>query len=359
MYSIWKMEAINIMKTSDFYYELPEGRIAQHPLDKRDNSKLLFLDRSNKTINHHIFQNLPELLRSGDCLVVNNTKVLPVRLYGIKEGGGAKIELLLLEELGKEIWRVLAYRAKRLRRGTKVVVSPDLMGEILTDEGEGVFQIRLITSFPTLLDALEKFGHVPLPPYIERDPKLASSTEDMNRYQTVYAKHSGSAAAPTAGFHFTPELLNKLEEKGITTAKVTLHVGLDTFKPIIETEVEQHKIHSEIYRLIPEEAAKINQTRASGGRIIAVGTTSVRVLETCAKNDGEVIPRQGKTSLYIMPGYKFKTVDGMITNFHLPETTLLVMIASFIGSNFWKEAYQEAIENDYRFYSYGDAMFIL
>ena len=347
------------MKTNDFYYELPEGRIAQHPLKERDKSKLLLLNRSTGEIKHHIFSQLTDFLKSGDCLVVNDTKVLPVRLYGIKEGGGAKIELLLLEELGKDVWRVLAYRAKRLRRGIKIVISPDLIGEVLTDEGEGVFQIRFITTYPRLLSALEKFGQVPLPPYINRDPETKSSTEDMERYQTIYAKHTGSAAAPTAGFHFTSRLIEKLSGAGIKFAKVTLHVGLDTFKPIIAPNVEEHKIHSELYRIIPEEAAKINQVKANGGRVIAVGTTSVRVLETCAQNDGQVIPRQGKTSLFITPGYKFKTVDAMITNFHLPETSLLVMIAAFIGSNLWQKAYQSAIDSDYRFYSYGDAMLII
>ena len=344
------------MFTQDFDYFLPPGRIAQVPLRERDQSKLLCLDRKKQVLEHKIFSNLIDFLEPGDCLVVNNSKVLPVRLRGKKEGGGAKIELLLLEETKKGFWRVLAQRSRRLKAGSRVIISPDLASEVVNEEGNGVFEMKFETSYPSVQSALIELGEVPLPPYIKREE--GQKPLDLKRYQTVYAELNGSAAAPTAGFHFSQELLHAIEKKGVKTAKVTLHVGLDTFRPIATERVIDHQIHKEFYQLNPKTAAVINETKSQGKRVIGVGTTSVRVLETCGQADGKVLPGTGKTDLFIYPGYKFKTVDAMITNFHLPMTTLLVMIAAFIGSDFWQKAYQSAVENNYRFYSYGDAMFI-
>lgn len=345
------------MYTADFDYTLPQERIAQAPLKERDRSKLLCLNRNNQELDHKIFADVIEFLEPGDCLVVNDSKVLPVRLRGKKEGGGAKIELLLLEELEKGVWKVLVQRSRRLKQGSKVVISPNLESEVLIDEGKGVMVMRFETSFPSVQAALIEFGEIPLPPYIKREE--GQRQFDYKRYQTVYAEHNGSAAAPTAGFHFSLELLHAIRKKGIKQASVTLHVGLDTFRPISTERVVDHQIHKEYIQLQPKDAAIINETKKEGGKVVAVGTTSVRVLESCGQEEGgRVVPYSGKTDLYIYPGYQFKTVDAMITNFHLPETSLLVMIAAFIGGDYWRTAYNSALDNHYRFYSYGDAMFI-
>ena len=339
------------MVTKDFFYELPEELIAQTPLENRSSSKLMVLNRKTGDIEHKIFSDISEYLNEGDCLVLNNTKVLPARLFGIKEETGAHVEFLLLSRKEKDVWEVIAKPAKRVKPGTVFTFGNDeLKCEVIGSVNDGNRLVKFIYDglFENVLD---KLGEVPLPPYIKE--KL----EDKNRYQTVYSKHEGSAAAPTAGLHFTEEMLDNLKAKGIKIAFVTLHIGLGTFRPVKAEKIEEHKMHSEFY-IIPEETADIiNATKTSGGKIIAVGTTSVRTLESAVK-DGKISACSGWTDIFIYPPYKFGIVDKIITNFHLPESTLIMLISAFAGRERVLDAYNCAVKEKYRFFSFGDAMFI-
>ncbi len=341
------------MNTKDFYYDLPEELIAQRPLSDRTTSRFMVLNRETGTIEHRHFYDICDYLNEGDCLVMNNTRVIPARLYGVKEGSGGKIEFLLLKRIDIDTWEIILRPGKKARRGSRFVFGDGLLrAEILDvlDDGNRIVRFEYEGIWEELLD---KLGEMPLPPYIKE--KL----EDKNRYQTVYSKIEGSAAAPTAGLHFTDELLEKIRKKGIKTAFVTLHVGLGTFRPVSVENVEEHKMHSEYYEISEEAAEIINNTRKNGGRIIAVGTTSVRTLETCSEPDGTVLSKTGNTEIFIYPGYKFKAVDALITNFHLPESTLLMLISAFYDKERIMEAYKEAVNEKYRFFSFGDAMFIV
>ena len=312
----------------------------------------MVLNRESGEISHKHFYDIIDYLNEGDCLVLNNTRVIPARLYGVKEGSGGKIEFLLLKRIDINTWEIILRPGKKARKGSRFVFGDGLLrAEILEvlDDGNRIVRFEYEGIWEELLD---KLGEMPLPPYIKE--KL----EDRNRYQTVYSKIDGSAAAPTAGLHFTDELLDKIRAKGVKTAFVTLHVGLGTFRPVSVDNVEEHKMHSEYYEVSPETAEVINNTRKSGGRIIAVGTTSVRTLETCSEDDGTVIPQKGNTEIFIYPGYKFKAVDALITNFHLPESTLLMLISALADKETIMKAYSEAIREKYRFFSFGDAMFI-
>ncbi|HSG44081.1 MAG TPA: tRNA preQ1(34) S-adenosylmethionine ribosyltransferase-isomerase QueA [Anaerolineales bacterium] len=336
------------MKTSDFDYNLPESSIAQTPAEPRDSSRLLVLHRGTNELEHRLFRDVTDYLNAGDLLVLNQTRVIPARIYAKKETGG-KVELLLLRCRDDWTWEALV-GGKGLRIGKSVQVDDGPTAQIL-EELEG--SERLIRFSEPIEPYFEKVGNVPLPPYIHE--KL----DDPERYQTVYAKEPGSAAAPTAGLHFTPRLLEELQVKGVRVACVTLHVGLDTFAPVNEDDPEEHKIHSEWCELSQETADAINETRERGGRVIAVGTTSVRTLESAASDQESISPFSGPTSLYILPGYQFKVVDVMITNFHLPKSTLLMLVSAFAGREKMLETYQTAVEEGYRFYSFGDAMLIL
>lgn len=341
------------MDVKDFYYDLPKELIAQDPLSDRSSSRLLVLGKSSGTIEHHIFSEITEYLMPGDCLVINNTKVIPARLYGRKEDTGANIEILLLKRREKDIWETLVKPGKKAKPGTKISFGEGLlMGEVLSiaEEGNRIIQFTYEGIFEEILD---KLGQMPLPPYISHTLK------DKNRYQTVYAKYDGSAAAPTAGLHFTPELLEKIRGKGVEIAEVTLHVGLGTFRPVKETDVLKHHMHSEYFCIDETAAEQINRTKASGGRIIAVGTTSTRTLEAAADESGCLTAKSGWTEIFIYPGYQFKVIDGLITNFHLPESTLLMLVSALAGRENVLNAYAEAVKEKYRFFSFGDAMFII
>lgn len=341
------------MNTKDFYYDLPEELIAQRPLEDRTSSRFMVLDREKGTIEHKHFYDICDYLNEGDCLVMNNTRVIPARLYGVKEGSGGKIEFLLLKRINIDTWEIILRPGKKARRGSRFVFGDGLLhAEVLDvlEDGNRIVRFEFEGIWEELLD---KLGEMPLPPYIKE--KL----EDRNRYQTVYSKIEGSAAAPTAGLHFTDELLGKIRAKGVETAFVTLHVGLGTFRPVSVENVEEHKMHSEYYEVSEETAEIINNTRKNGGRIIAVGTTSVRTLETCSEPDGTVVPQKGNTEIFIYPGYKFKAVDSLVTNFHLPESTLLMLISAFYNKEKIMAAYSEAVEERYRFFSFGDAMMII
>ena len=340
------------MKTSDFYYNLPKELIAQDPLEDRSSSRLLVLDKKNGDIEHHIFRDIVDFLNPGDCLVVNNTKVIPARLFGVKEGTQAKIELLLLKRKEHDIWETLVKPGKKARVGTRILFGDGLLtGEVIdvVEEGNRLIRFHYEGIFEEILDQL---GQMPLPPYITHQLK------DKNRYQTVYAKHDGSAAAPTAGLHFTPELLKKIEEKGVNIAHVTLHVGLGTFRPVKVEDVTQHHMHSEFFFIEEDQAELINETKKRGGRVISVGTTSCRTLESAAAEDGRVKACSGWTDIFIYPGYRFKTIDALITNFHLPESTLLMLVSALAGKEHIMHAYEVAVKERYRFFSFGDAMFI-
>ena len=340
------------MKKSDFYFELPNELIAQDPLEDRSASRLLVLDKETGRTQHHVFKEVIDYLRPGDCLVLNNTKVLPARLMGVKADTGAAIEVLLLKRKEKDVWETLVKPGKKAKPGTRLVFGDgSLQAEVLeiVEEGNRLIQFTYEGIFEQILDRL---GEMPLPPYITH--KL----EDKNRYQTVYAKYEGSAAAPTAGLHFTDELLNKIVEKGVETAYVTLHVGLGTFRPVKAENLSQHHMHSEYYEVTKEAADKMNHAKASGGRIICVGTTSCRTVESAADENGVVQPGCGNTEIFIYPGYQFKVLDCLITNFHLPESTLVMLVSALAGREQVLAAYQEAIEERYRFFSFGDAMFI-
>ena len=340
------------MKVSDFNYYLPEELIAQTPIQKRDESRLMVLDKTNKTIEHKVFKDILDYLKPGDCLVRNNTKVIPARLYGIKEDTGVNVEFLLLKRIEGDIWEVMVHPGRRLKKGTVVTFGDGLLkAEILEqmDNGNRKVEFKYNGIFNEILDQI---GLMPLPPYIKERLK------DKDRYQTVYAKYEGSAAAPTAGLHFTDELLKKIKAKGVEIANVTLHVGIGTFRPVKVENIEEHDMHSEHYYIKQEDADKINNARKNGGRIISVGTTSCRVLESVADENGFVKEVEGDTSIFIYPGYKFKCIDCLITNFHLPESTLIMLVSTLAGKEFVMSAYEEAVKEKYRFFSFGDAMFI-
>lgn len=344
------MEQVKL-KTSDFYFDLPKELIAQDPLEDRSSSRLLMVDKHTGDIKHEIFRNIVDYLYPGDCLVLNNTKVLPARLLGVKEDTGAAIEVLLLKRKDGNVWETLVKPGKKMRPGARVVFGDGLLkGEVIdiVEEGNRLIRFEFEGIFEEVLDQL---GEMPLPPYITH--KL----QDKNRYQTVYAKYDGSAAAPTAGLHFTNELLKKIEEKGVKIAYVTLHVGLGTFRPVKEENILKHHMHSEYYQISQQAADLINETKAKGGRVICVGTTSCRTIESAADENGFLSECCGNTEIFIYPGYHFKVLDCLITNFHLPESTLVMLVSALAGREHVLSAYQEAIKEKYRFFSFGDACF--
>ena len=339
------------MKVSDFNYNLPEELIAQVPIQKRDESRLMVLNRENQTIEHKTFKDIIDYLQPGDCLVRNNTKVIPARIYGKKETG-ANVEFLLLNNIEGDIWECIVRPGNKLHIGTKVIFGEGLLKADILDTMEGGTRKVKFSYNGIFNEILDQIGLMPLPPYIHEELK------DKDRYQTVYAKYRGSAAAPTAGLHFTEELLSKIEQKGIQIANVTLHVGIGTFRPVKEETVEKHRMHSEHYYIKKEDVDKINTAKENGKRVIAVGTTSCRVLETIADENGHVKEAEGDTQIFIYPGYKFKILDGLITNFHLPQSTLLMLVSALAGKDYVLKAYNEAVKEKYRFFSFGDAMFI-
>ena len=340
------------MKRQDFYYELPEELIAQDPLEDRSSSRLLVLDKESGAVSHHVFKEIIDYLHEGDCLVINDTKVIPSRLIGSKVGTDAKIEILLLKRKENNVWETLVKPGKKAKIGTKISFGEGLLiGEVIdvVEEGNRLIQFTYDGIFEEILDQL---GQMPLPPYITHQ------LEDKNRYQTVYATHTGSAAAPTAGLHFTPELLKAIEEKGIDIARVTLHVGLGTFRPVKVDEITEHHMHSEFFQIDEDAAAKINMAKDSGNRVICVGTTSCRTIESAADETGHLKACSGWTEIFIYPGYKFKVLDCLITNFHLPESTLIMLVSALAGREHVLSAYEEAVREKYRFFSFGDAMLI-
>ena len=340
------------MDVKDFYYDLPQELIAQDPLEDRSSSRLLVLDKKTGEMQHKVFKDIVNYLHPGDCLVINDTKVIPARLIGSKEGTDAHIEILLLKRRENDIWETLVKPGKKAKPGTVINFGDGLLKGTVIDvveEGNRLIQFSYEGIFEEILDQL---GQMPLPPYITHRLK------DKNRYQTVYAKNEGSAAAPTAGLHFTPELLEKVKEKGVNIAHVTLHVGLGTFRPVKVDDVEKHHMHSEFYIVEEDQAKLINDTKKNGGRVISVGTTSCRTLESATGEDGIVKAGSGWTEIFIYPGYKFKAIDGLITNFHLPESTLLMLVSALAGKEHIMAAYEEAVKEKYRFFSFGDAMMI-
>jgi S-adenosylmethionine:tRNA ribosyltransferase-isomerase len=340
------------LKKKDFYFDLPQELIAQDPLEDRSSSRLLMLDKDNGRIEHHVFKEIVDYLREGDCLVLNNTKVIPARLFGVREDTGASVEILLLKRRENDIWETLVKPGKKAKPGVKLTFGDgSLKAEVLevVEEGNRLIRFSYEGIFEEVLDRL---GEMPLPPYIKH------RLQDKNRYQTVYAKYDGSAAAPTAGLHFTPELLQKIADKGVEIAYVTLHVGLGTFRPVKVENIEEHHMHSEYYQ-IPEAAAEqINHAKAEGNRVICVGTTSCRTIESAADENGIVRPGCGNTDIFIYPGYQFKVLDCLLTNFHLPESTLVMLVSALAGRENVLGAYEEAVKEKYRFFSFGDAMFI-
>lgn len=340
------------MKVSDFNYNLPKELIAQVPIKDRDQSRLMVLDRKNKTIEHKIFKDIIDYLEPGDCLVRNNTKVIPARLYGVKEETGANVEFLLLKRVDGDIWEVMVKPGKKLMPGVRVEFGNGLLkAEILEKFEDGNRKVKFEYN-GIFNEILNEIGLMPLPPYIHEKLK------EKDRYQTVYAKYEGSAAAPTAGLHFTDELFKKLQEKGVEVANVTLHVGIGTFRPVKVENIEEHDMHSEHFYIKAEDAEKINKAKREGHRVIAVGTTSCRVLESIADENGYVKEVEGDTNIFIYPGYKFKCLDALITNFHLPESTLIMLVSALAGKDFIMQAYEEAVKEQYKFFSFGDAMFI-
>ncbi|MBR0353882.1 MAG: tRNA preQ1(34) S-adenosylmethionine ribosyltransferase-isomerase QueA [Oscillospiraceae bacterium] len=339
------------MKKSDFYFDLPEELIAQTPLQQRDASRLMRLDKSSGEIRHHHFYELPELLREGDCLIMNDSRVLPARLLGSRLSGGS-VELVLLRDLGDGLWECLSRPGRKTKPGTQLTFGNGELTATVEAVAEGGNRLVRFHYEGIFLEVLERLGKMPLPPYIKEE------LQDAERYQTVYSRELGSAAAPTAGLHFTGELLDKLREKGVRTGFVTLHVGLGTFRPVKEDEIEDHDMHSEFCMIPAETAALINETKARGGRIIAVGTTSCRTLESFAAEDGTVRESAGWTNIFIYPGYRFKCIDALITNFHLPESTLIMLVSALAGREHVLNAYRTAVAERYRFFSFGDAMLI-
>ena len=339
------------MKKSEFYFDLPEELIAQTPLERRDASRLMLLDRVSGEIEHRHFYELPELLREGDCLIMNDSRVLPARLLGTRESGGG-VELVLLRDLGEGRWECLSRPGRKTRPGTKLSFGEGELTatvEAVADGGNRIVRFRYEGIF---LEVLERLGKMPLPPYIKEE------LQDAERYQTVYSREVGSAAAPTAGLHFTDELLDRIRARGVRTGFVTLHVGLGTFRPVKEEEIEDHDMHAEFCMIPAETAELINETRRAGGRVIAVGTTSCRTLESFAAEDGTLRESAGWTDIFIYPGYRFKCIDALITNFHLPESTLIMLVSALAGREHVLNAYREAVAGRYRFFSFGDAMFI-
>ena len=337
---------------SDFYFDLPEELIAQDPLEDRSSSRLLVLDKQTGDVEHHGFRDILDYLEEGDCLVINNTKVIPARLMGVREGTGATIEVLLLKRKEHDVWETLVKPGKKARPGTKIIFGDGLLiGEVIdiVEEGNRLIQFQYEGIFEEILD---KLGQMPLPPYITHQ------LQDKNRYQTVYAKHDGSAAAPTAGLHFTPELLEAVKAKGVEIAEVTLHVGLGTFRPVKEDNLLNHHMHSEFYKIEQSEADKINRAKQKGKRVISVGTTSTRTLEAAADENGHLTECSGWTEIFIYPGYQFKVIDALITNFHLPESTLVMLVSALAGREHVLSAYKQAVDERYRFFSFGDAMLI-
>lgn len=340
------------MDLKDFNYDLPEELIAQDPLEDRSSSRLMVLHKDTGSIEHKIFRDIIDYLNPGDCLVINDTKVIPARLMGIKEDTGAAIEVLLLKRNADDVWECLVKPGKKARTGARIVFGEGLLvGEIVDviEDGNRMIKFHYEGIFEEILD---KLGQMPLPPYITH--KL----QDKNRYQTVYARNEGSAAAPTAGLHFTKELLEKIKEKGVNVVSITLHVGLGTFRPVKVDKIEEHHMHTETFNISKEAADTINRTRAAGGRVIAVGTTSCRTLESAVADDGTIPARSGDTDIFIYPGYKFKAIDCLITNFHLPESTLIMLVSALAGRDNIMNAYETAVKERYRFFSFGDAMFI-
>ena len=344
-----------MMKKSDFFFELPQGLIAQEPCEPRDEARLMCLSRGTDAVEHRVFRELPMLLQAGDLLVINNSKVLPARLIGHKEPTGAVCELLLLRQVCGDVWECLAKPGKRLKAGAQMVFGDGSLKSKIehTNEEDGNKLVRFFYDTQTLYEKLDEFGKMPLPPYIRRQ------LEDNSQYQTVYAKELGSAAAPTAGLHFTPELMQHLRQAGIQFAEVTLHVGLGTFRPVKEDDILAHKMHSEWYSISEETAQAICRTKAAGHRVIAVGTTSCRTLEAAAARYGEIRACSGDTDIFIYPGFSFRVLDGLITNFHLPESTLIMLVSAFYGYERTMLAYAAAVKENYRFFSFGDAMMIL
>ena len=340
------------MRKEDFNFDLPEELIAQDPLEDRSSSRLLVLDKETGKVEHHVFREIIDYLQEGDCLVINDTKVIPARLIGSKIGTDAKIEVLLLKRKENDVWETLVKPGKKAKVGTRISFGDGLLvGEVvdIVEEGNRLIHFEYEGIFEEILDQL---GQMPLPPYITHQ------LEDKNRYQTVYAKHSGSAAAPTAGLHFTPELLKEIEEKGVQIARVTLHVGLGTFRPVKVDNILEHHMHSEFYQIDEEAAEKINRAKESGHRVICVGTTSCRTIESAADKNGKLHATNGWTEIFIYPGYEFKVLDCLITNFHLPESTLVMLVSALAGREQVLSAYEEAVKEKYRFFSFGDAMFI-
>ena len=341
------------MDVAEFDYDLPKELIAQSPTEDRASSRLMHVDRKTGEVSHHVFRDVTGFLRPGDCLVLNNTRVIPARLYGVREDTGAKIELLLLKREGDDVWESLVKPGKKCRQGARFSFGDGLLhAEVVTvkEDGNRLIRFEYEGIFEEILDQL---GRMPLPPYI------TEPLADPSRYQTVYAKYDGSAAAPTAGLHFTPDLLDEIRRMGVNIAEVTLHVGLGTFRPVKVEHVDEHKMHSEYYEINDETADLLNRTRAAGGRIICVGTTSCRTIESAASADGHIEARSGWTDIFIYPGYTFKLMDGLITNFHLPKSTLLMLVSAFAGREHILAAYRAAVEERYRFFSFGDAMVIL
>jgi S-adenosylmethionine:tRNA ribosyltransferase-isomerase len=340
------------MKKEDFYFDLPPELIAQTPIKQRDHSRLMLLDRRTGKTGHLHFYELPKLLRPGDCLVLNDSRVLPARLYGKKETGGA-VEVLLLVDRGNRMWECLTRPGRKAEPGTRLIFGDGELSAVVREVCEGGNRIIEFEYEGIFLEILERLGKMPLPPYIKEELK------DSERYQTVYSREVGSAAAPTAGLHFTKELLKEIEDMGVSIAYITLHVGLGTFRPVKVENREEHEMHAEYCIISPETADKINSTRRTGGRIIACGTTSCRTLESCSDDSGHVIARSGWTNIFIYPGYNFKCIDGLITNFHLPESTLIMLVSAFVGRENILNAYEEAKRERYRFFSFGDAMIII
>lgn len=353
MAALDKKGSFKKMRKEDFYFDLPEELIAQDPLEDRSSSRLLVLDKETGKVEHHVFWEIIDYLQEGDCLVINDTKVIPARLIGSKIGTDAKIEVLLLKRKENDVWETLVKPGKKAKVGTRISFGDGLLvGEVvdIVEEGNRLIHFEYEGIFEEILDQL---GQMPLPPYITHQ------LEDKNRYQTVYAKHSGSAAAPTAGLHFTPELLKEIEEKGVQIARVTLHVGLGTFRPVKVDNILEHHMHSEFYQIDEEAAEKINRAKESGHRVICVGTTSCRTIESAADKNGKLHATNGWTEIFIYPGYEFKVLDCLITNFHLPESTLVMLVSALAGREQVLSAYEEAVKEKYRFFSFGDAMMIV